>query len=177
MVTHWVRKRTYRDNLGFKVNGKQLTNLRFADDVVLFTNSATNLQEMISELNAASKTAGLSINYSKTKIMSNGRKDRITVEGSEIQYVKDYLYLGQLISLSCQQDKEIKRRIGQAWRSFWALKHTRLNKGLNKNLRLQILKSCVSYYQPCSTGVKRGPSRQDIRRPWTPVNERWKGRS
>ena len=33
------------------------------------------------------------------------------------------------------------------------------------------------YYQPCSTGVKRGPSRQDIRRPWTPVNERWKGRS
>ena len=45
---------------------------------------------MISELNASSKTAGLSINYSKTKIMPNGRKDRITVEGSEIQYVEDY---------------------------------------------------------------------------------------
>ena len=36
-----------------------------------------------------------------------------------------------------------KKRIGQAWRFFWALKHTLLNKGLNKNLRLQILKSCV----------------------------------
>ncbi len=54
---------------GIKINGRNLTNFRFADDIVLFGNSLKEIKIMLNELEMTSKEAGLSVNKNKTKIL------------------------------------------------------------------------------------------------------------
>lgn len=54
-----------------KIDGECLSNLRFADDIIIFANSIEELQEMLYELNYVSLKVGLSMNLRKTKVMYN----------------------------------------------------------------------------------------------------------
>ena len=60
--------------MGIVVGERRLTNLRFADDIVLFSSSASELGQMLEQLNAASREVGLEMNMSKTKLMTNSTK-------------------------------------------------------------------------------------------------------
>lgn len=137
------RKLQWSSKCGITVNGRRLTNLRFADDVVLFATSHKQLQQMLRELNEISKSTGLEMNFSKTQLMTNKAPIPIKLEGTELNYVDEYIYLGQLVSLTSRMEKEIKRRVTQAWKAFWALKFILQNKSLNRNLRLQALTTCI----------------------------------
>ena len=86
---------------GIAINGEHLTHLRFADDIMLVSHDPDELQIMICELSAESKRAGLKINIKKTKVMmSNNLQDKtITVDGTTIEKVNSYIYLGTNITL------------------------------------------------------------------------------
>jgi hypothetical protein len=58
------------------------------------------LQEMLRELNTKSKEVDLTMNLTKTKIMTNHTEIPITIEGTKIEYCKEYPYLGQNISMA-----------------------------------------------------------------------------
>ena len=75
-----ISKLDWEDKYGITVNGKKLTNLRFSDDIVLFSSDPKNLQAMLLELDNHRKPAGLSINHNKTKIMSNRQQERIMLD-------------------------------------------------------------------------------------------------
>ena len=51
-----------------KVGGKKITNLRFAEDVVLIAGSMNELQDLVNKVNVASNWIGLTLNASKTKV-------------------------------------------------------------------------------------------------------------
>lgn len=111
------------ETLGLKVDGEYLNNLRFADDVALFATSTNDLSKMIKDLEKSCTKAGLKMNADKTKLMSKGEQTGIFIYNKQIEYVEDYIYLGQLISLENQEDKEIDRRITNSWKQFWKHKH------------------------------------------------------
>lgn len=75
-------------NKGIDVGGKRLTNLRFADDIILFASTAHELQPMLQELSTASLEVGLQMNRSKTQCMSYSTKRRVEVDGQQIHYVE-----------------------------------------------------------------------------------------
>ncbi|XP_022833711.1 uncharacterized protein LOC111361551 [Spodoptera litura] len=81
---------------------------------------------MLQQLSDESAKAGLTMNLTKTKIMTNAQEtvyhEQITVNNEEIEYVKEYIYLGQLISTEDCMKKEIERRITNTWKRFWSLK-------------------------------------------------------
>lgn len=137
------RKLNWNKKYGVNINGSRLSNLRFADDVVLFARSPKQLQSMLQELSETSKIAGLSMNKSKTQIMSNGPENPIKVDGMDLQYVSEYIYLGQLLSFHQKVEKEISRRIALAWKAFWSLKFILLDKSLNRKLKMETLQTCV----------------------------------
>jgi hypothetical protein len=97
----WHRKR-YRIN----INGRKLTNLRFADDIAIFAQTVRELQEILRELNTKSKEVGLTMNPTKTKVMTNHTNIPITIEGTKIEYCKEYPCLGQNISTAGGGEKE-----------------------------------------------------------------------
>lgn len=129
---------------GISINGKKLFNLRFADDIALITTSLEELQQLINILEKLTIEAGLKINTTKTKLMTNSdQKNTIRINSEEIEYVSEYIYLGQLISFDNGLEKEINRRINKAWSKYWSLKH--IFKGnTEQNIKSRTFDMCVS---------------------------------
>ena len=94
--------------------------MRFADDIILISETAEDLQVMLNDLNKESLKVGLKMNKSKTKVMFNSKvqSKEITVDGEDLEEVKEYIYLGQLLELTKDHEKEIKRRIAIGWKMY-----------------------------------------------------------
>ena len=108
------------EGLGVRINGEYLSNLRFADDIVLFSNNGDELQQMIEDLNRESVRVGLKINMQKTKIMfySLAREQEFRIASQPLESVKEYVYLGQLLTGDPDHEKEIYRRIKLGWSAY-----------------------------------------------------------
>ncbi len=95
--------------MGLKRDGEYLYNLRFADDIVLLSNSGEDLEKIITDLHRESLKVALKMNMKKAKIMYNkhliGRQIRIGNEALEL--VEEYTYLGQMVSANPAHEKEI----------------------------------------------------------------------
>ncbi|XP_039287839.1 uncharacterized protein LOC120352189 [Nilaparvata lugens] len=127
---------------GLCINGYQLTNLRFADDVMLVAKSAEEIKEMFDELIEASKKIGLCLNAGKTRVLTNSDTERIDVTGGRIEYVNEYEYLGQLLSFENRTGKDVSLRINKGWKKYWALK--KIFKGdFSNELKAKLLLKCV----------------------------------
>lgn len=83
------------------------------------------------------------MNTQKTKVMTNGKEKAIQVNSQVIEYVKKYFYLGQLISLIDSTSKEIDRRIGNAWKQYWALKEIMKNRETKICIKRKLFNTCI----------------------------------
>lgn len=92
-------------NRGISILGNILTNLRFADDMVIFQNSAKNLELSLQELTDVCKPAGLKLNLDKTFILTNGTKSEITINNIPLKYTEETTYLGQVITFDDMMEK------------------------------------------------------------------------
>src|SRR5438477_9885696 len=108
------------DNKGITINGVKLNHLRFADDIVLITNSDEEAQEMLNELNQESNKLGMKINMKKTKVMYNEYANTMPVQvlPQGVEQVNEYIYLGQLVTMKNDKSDEFKRRIAAGWGAF-----------------------------------------------------------
>lgn len=143
MLEDVFRKINWKKKSGININGKRVTNLRFADDIILFAKSTRELLEMLQELHTKSKEIGLTMNKDKTKVMTNAPEIPIRVDTTEIEYTTEYVYLGQLVTFRQNTKKEINRRTSAAWKAFWSLKSILLEKSINRKLRFEVLESCI----------------------------------
>ena len=108
---------------GIKINGELLSNLRFADDIILFAESEEQLARMLNDLNTEGKRDGMKINKKKTKVMCNEvarRKKRnvVLVDGEQLEEVEEYKYLGRLLTPGNEMASEIDDRITAGWKRF-----------------------------------------------------------
>ena len=140
---NWTKK-------GININGENLNNLRFADDLILFSEDAGTLGLMLQQLSDESAKAGLTMNLIKTKIMTNAQqivtKQKITVNNENIEYVKEYIYLGQLISTGDGMKNEIERRITNSWKRFWSLREIMKDKDMPMKVKRKLYETCI---MPC----------------------------
>ena len=103
-----IFRRLNWENKGVKIDGEFLSNLRFADDIFLCTETPQELQQMLKELSDESRRMGLKMNIANTKVMVVDNTP-INVNNVLIENVPGYLYLGQHYSLNEKnQDKEIQ---------------------------------------------------------------------
>ena len=104
------------------INGKNMNNLRYADDTVLLAESKDDLQILTNNVRHHSKESGLDMNVKKTKTMiisrDNGTRANISIDNEELEQVEEFKYLGQTITADAKTEKEIKIRIGIAKSRF-----------------------------------------------------------
>ena len=139
---HIIFRRLNWENKAVKTDGEFLSNLRFADDIFLCTETPQELQQMLQELSDESRRMGLKMNIAKTKVMVVDNTP-INVNNVLIETVQGYVYLGQHYSLKEKnQDKEIQRRIMAGWAAY--AKHRDIFKSnLAICLNRQVYNSCV----------------------------------
>ncbi|XP_037871664.1 uncharacterized protein LOC119629571 [Bombyx mori] len=98
---------------------------------------------MLGELVEESRKVGLIMNTQKTKAMTNDIKYPITINSNTIEYVDEYVYLGQIISPSDLTSKEIERRIANAWKRYWNLKEVMKNNETSMTIKRKLFNTCI----------------------------------
>jgi hypothetical protein len=131
------------ENCGIVLDGARLSHLRFADDLVILSNNPDQLQGMLQQISDESNKVGLQMNTEKTKVMTNRQRVPIKVDQGIIEYVGEYVYLGQIISASDIMDKEVDRRIANAWKRYWGLKEVMKNKNLSMAPKRKLFDTCI----------------------------------
>ena len=162
---------------GVRIGGRVITNLRYADDVVLIAGGMEELQELVNRVNKASFQFGLSLNASKTQVMKICRKPNyeeelnfITENNKRIENVKESIYLGTLITNNCDDTKEIRRRLCIAKNAVISLTQIWKDKGILIGTKKRLLKSFVfsiaSYGSECWVLKKSGKKKIDTFELW-----------
>ncbi|KAM0735271.1 LINE-1 retrotransposable element ORF2 protein [Formica fusca] len=125
------------------IDGKRLNHLRFADDIILISSGAGELESMLQELKEASQAVGLKMNLQKTKIMSP-KNMVVTIDNHTLEIVEEYVYLEHNIKLGKEnQTAEITRRIGSTWAAFGKLSYILRNPRVPTNLKRKVNDTCI----------------------------------
>jgi hypothetical protein len=131
-----------------------MTNLRFADDILLTTTSLSRLKKMLLHLSEAAKSRGLELHPDKTKILSNttrksGRQkqEHVIIGDMRIEilpFMGGTKYLGRQLTFDSPHMAELQNRIAAAWRKLMMQKKKLTGKCYSLGVRLRLFDSTVS---------------------------------
>ena len=99
------------EQVGIKVAGRNINNLRYADDTTLMTESEEELKSLLMRAKEESKKVGLKLNIQKTKIMASGPITSWEIDGETVEAVSDFILGGPKITADGDCSHEIKRRL------------------------------------------------------------------
>ena len=94
---------------GIKIAGRNVNNLRYADDTSLMAESKEELKSFLMKVKEESEKAGLKLNIQKTKITASGPITSWQIEGGKVEAVIDFIFLGSKISAACGYNHETRR--------------------------------------------------------------------
>ena len=94
---------------GIKIAGRNINNLRYADDTTLMEESEKGLKNLLMKVKEESEKVGLQFNIQKTKIMAFGPISSWQVDGETVETVSDFIFLGSKITADGDCSHEIKR--------------------------------------------------------------------
>ena len=94
---------------GIKIAGRNINNLRYADDTILMTESEEDLKSLLMKVKVESEKVGLKLNIQKTKIMASGSITSWQIRGETVETVADCIFLGSKITADGDCSHEIKR--------------------------------------------------------------------
>ena len=96
---------------GIKIAGRNITNLRYADDTTLMAESEEELKSLFMKVKEESEKVGLMLNIQKTKIMASSPITSWEIDGETGETVSDFIFLGSKITADADCSHEIKRRL------------------------------------------------------------------
>ncbi|XP_070321968.1 gypsy retrotransposon integrase-like protein 1 isoform X1 [Odocoileus virginianus] len=93
---------------GIKIAGRNINNLRYADDITLLAESEEELKSLLMKVKEESEKVGLKLNIQKTKIMASGPITSWDIDGETVETVSDFIFLGSKITADGDCSHEIK---------------------------------------------------------------------
>ena len=96
---------------GIKIAGRNISNLRYADDITLMAESEEELKSLLMKVKEQSEKPGLKLYIQKTKITASGPITSWQIDGETVKTVSDYFLGGSKITADGDCSHEIKRRL------------------------------------------------------------------
>ena len=96
---------------GIKTAGRNINNLRYADDITLMTENEEELKGLLMRVKEESEKAGLKLNIQKTKIMASSPIVSWQIDGETVETVTDFIIWGSKITADGDCSHEIKRHL------------------------------------------------------------------
>ena len=94
---------------GIKIAGRNINNLRYADDTTLMAESEEELKSLLMDVKEESEKVGVKLNIQKTKIMASGPITSWELDGETVETVANSIFLGSKITADGDFSHEIKR--------------------------------------------------------------------
>ena len=96
---------------GIKIAGRNINNLRYADDTTLMTESKEELKSFLMKVKEESEKFGLKLTIQKTKIMASSPITSWQIDEETMKTVRDFIFLGSRITVDGDYSNEIKRHL------------------------------------------------------------------
>ena len=96
---------------GIKISGRNINNLRYADDTTLMAESEEELKSLLMKVKEEGEKIGLKLSIQKVKIMASGPITSWQTDGETVETVRDFTFGGSKISADGDCSYEIKRRL------------------------------------------------------------------
>ena len=93
------------------IAGRNINNLRYADDTTLMAESEEELKSLLTKVKEESEKDGLKLNIQKTKIMASNPITSQQIDGENVETVSDFIFLGSKINVDSDCNHEIKRHL------------------------------------------------------------------
>ena len=100
----------WKKQAGIKIAGRNINNLRYADDTTLMAESA-ELKSLLIKVKEETEKVDLKLNIQKTKIMASGPITSWQIEGETVEKVSDFIFGGSKLTADGDCSHEIKRRL------------------------------------------------------------------
>ena len=94
---------------GIKIAGRNINNLRYADDTTFMAESEEELKSLLMKVKVESEKVGLKLNSQKIKIMASGPITSWEIDGETVETVSDFIFWGSKITVDGDCGHEIKR--------------------------------------------------------------------
>ena len=89
-IIHWLEEA----QAGIKIAGRNINNLRYADDTALMAETEEELKSLLMKVKEESEKVGLKLNIQKTKIMASGPITSWEIDGETVETVSDFIFWG-----------------------------------------------------------------------------------
>ena len=96
---------------GIKISGRNINNVRYADDTILMADSEEELKSLLMKVKVESEKVGLKLNIHKMKIMASGPITSWEIDGETVETVSAFVFWGSKITADGDCSHEIKRHL------------------------------------------------------------------
>ena len=127
---------------GALVNGRHISNLRFADDIDLMGETVTEAQDLVQAVHEFSQRHGLEVNKAKTKVLLVAKEQReitVTIDDEKLEQVLHFKYFGTKVTDQNRSTTDLRCRTAQALAACSNLRVIWRNQGISLNTKLRLL--------------------------------------
>ena len=129
---------------GIKITGRNINNLRHADDTTLMAESEEELKKsLLMKVKEESEKVGLKLNIQKTKIMASGPITSWQIDGETVETVADFIFLGSKITADGVCGHEIKRCLLLGRKAMTNLDSMLKSRGITLPTKVHLVKAMV----------------------------------
>ena len=128
---------------GIKISGRNINNLRYADDTTLMAKSEEELKNLLMKVKEESEKVGLKLNIQKTKIMTSSPITSLQIDGETMETVRYFIFLGSKITVDSDCHHEIKRRLLLRRKAMTNLDSVLTSKDITLLTNIHIIKTVV----------------------------------
>ena len=128
---------------GIKIAGRNINNLRYADDTTLMAESEEELKSLLMKVKEESEKVGLKLNIQKTKIMASSPINSWQIDGETVETVADFILRGSKITVDGDCSHEIKRRLLLGRKVMTNLDCTLKSRDITLSTKVRLVKAMV----------------------------------
>ena len=129
--------------VGIKIAGRNINNLRYADGTTLMAESEEELKSLLMKVREVSEKAGLKLNIQKMKNTASSPITAWQIEGGKLETVTDFIFLGSKITVDSDYSHEIKRCLLLGMKAMTNLDSILKNKDITLPTKIHIVKAMV----------------------------------
>ena len=128
---------------GVKIVGRNINNLRYADDTTLTAESEEELKSLLMKVKQESEKAGLKLNIQKTEIIASSPITTWQIDGETMETVTDFIFWGSKITADGDCSHEIKRRLLLGRKATTNLDNILKNRDITLPTKVHLVKAMV----------------------------------